>query len=87
MKNPKIKMHGPEHHFLVPAVLLSAYYNKKKDSRKKEDKIKEARKRAEKILGGFCGSHGICGAAMVAMPETGVLHQLLYLRVLGFEMN
>jgi len=64
MKNSKIKMHGPEHHFLVPAVLLSAYYNKKKDYRKKEDKIKEARNRAEKILGGFCGSHGICGAAV-----------------------
>lgn len=64
MKNPKIKMHGPEHHFLVPAVLLSAYYNKKEDYRKKENKIKESRNRAEKILGGFCGSHGICGAAV-----------------------
>ena len=57
-------MHGPEHHFLVPAVLLSAYYNKKKYSRKKEDKIKEARKRVKKILGGVCGSHGICGATV-----------------------
>lgn len=64
MKNPKIKMHGPEHHFLVPAVLLSAYYNKMKDFKKKENKIKESRNRAEKILGGFCGSHGICGAAV-----------------------
>ncbi|GAG20280.1 unnamed protein product, partial [marine sediment metagenome] len=27
MRNPAVKMHGPEHHFLVPAVLLSAYYN------------------------------------------------------------
>ena len=64
MKNPKIKMHGPEHHFLVPAVLLSACYNKKKDYRKKENKIKEARRRAETIFGGVCGSHGICGAAV-----------------------
>ena len=64
MKNPKIKMHGPEHHLLVTAVLLSAYYNKKKDYRKKENKIKEARNRARKILGGLCGSHGICGAAV-----------------------
>jgi hypothetical protein len=30
MKNPQIKMHGPEHHFLVPAVLLAAYYNTQK---------------------------------------------------------
>ena len=35
MKNSKIKMHGPEHHFLVPAVILSACYNKKKTCRKK----------------------------------------------------
>ena len=27
MKNSNINMHGPEHHFLVPAVLLAAYYN------------------------------------------------------------
>jgi hypothetical protein len=50
MKNSKIKMNGPERHFLVPAVLLSAYHNKKRDYRKKENKIKESRNRAEKIL-------------------------------------
>ena len=27
MKSPGLKMHGPEHHFLVPAVLLSAFLN------------------------------------------------------------
>lgn len=27
MRNPKVKMHGPEHHFLVPAVLITAYFN------------------------------------------------------------
>lgn len=64
MRNPNLKMHGPEHHFLVPAVLLASYYNMKKDRKKKETKIKEARRRAEKILGGFCGSHGDCGAAV-----------------------
>ncbi len=25
MRLPAVKMHGPEHHFLVPAVLLAAY--------------------------------------------------------------
>lgn len=64
MKNQKIKMHGPEHHFLVPAVLIAVYYNIKKQYNTKKEKIKEARKRAEKILGGFCGSHGVCGAAV-----------------------
>jgi len=64
MKNPKVKMHGPEHHFLVPAVLITVYYNKKRKYDIKKEKIKEARRRAEKILGGFCGTHGVCGAAV-----------------------
>lgn len=64
MQNPVIKMHGPEHHFLVPAVLLSAFYNKTGEPGQKPGKIQKARQRAEKILGGFCGTHGICGAAV-----------------------
>ena len=63
MVHPEFKMHGPEHHFLVPAVLLAAYYNKAKLYLKKGTAIKEARKRAELILGGFCGTHGNCGSA------------------------
>jgi len=27
MQRPQISLHGPEHHFLVPAVLIAAYYN------------------------------------------------------------
>lgn len=64
MQHPAVKMHGPEHHFLVPAVLLAAYYNLKGDSARKKDKIVEAEKRAKHVLGGFCGSHGDCGAAV-----------------------
>jgi len=64
MKNPNIKMHGPEHHFLVPAVLLTSYYNIKKEYHKKKEKIKKARKRAEQTFGGFCGTHGTCSGAI-----------------------
>jgi hypothetical protein len=64
MRDPRVKMHGPEHHFLVPAVLLSAYYNHRGDSKRKETKIRQAQRRAEKILGGFCGFYGDCGAAV-----------------------
>jgi hypothetical protein len=64
MKSPSVKMHGPEHHFLVPAVLLSAFYNVKGQPGEKEAKIKKARQRADKILGGFCGFYGDCGAAV-----------------------
>ena len=64
MKNPKVAMHGPEHHFLVPAVLLSAYYNLKNDPLAKKEKIAVAQKRASNVLGGFCGFYGDCGAAV-----------------------
>jgi len=64
MKHHAIKMHGPEHHFLIPAVLLAAYYNKTGNLHEKKTNIIKARKRAEKILGGFCGTHGTCGAAV-----------------------
>lgn len=63
MHSEKIKMHGNEHHFLVPAVLIAAYCNKINDP-SKSTKISIARKRAEKILGGFCGTHGNCGAGV-----------------------
>jgi hypothetical protein len=64
MKHPIIKMHGPEHHFLVPAVLIAAYSNIKGEQEEKEARVKKARRRAEKILGGFCGTHGNCGAGV-----------------------
>jgi hypothetical protein len=64
MKSPAVKMHGPEHHFLIPAVLLSAFSNACGRVEEKEAKIKKARQRAEKVLGGFCGFYGDCGAAV-----------------------
>jgi hypothetical protein len=65
MHNPALKMHGPEHHFLVPAVLLAAYYNLQHSSpEEKESKISVARKRSEDIKGGFCGFCVACGAGI-----------------------
>src|SRR5690606_21226399 len=66
MKNSSINMHGPEHHFLVPAVLLTSYYNllMKKDMKTK--KLAVAKMRAKDIKGGFCGFYGNCGAAVGA---------------------
>jgi hypothetical protein len=73
MRNPSVKMHGPEHHFLVPAVLLSAYYNAMDDQAVKAKKVKEARRRSKQILGGFCGYYGDCGAAV----GTGIFMSLI----------
>ena len=65
MRSPLVKMHGPEHHFLVPAVLLCSYCNAK--GLPAEEKIRMigiARRRAEDVKGGFCGFLGSCGAGM-----------------------
>ena len=64
MKSPAIKMHGPEHHYLVPAVLLTTFYNKKGQPGEKAKKLRVARQRAENVLGGFCGFYGACGAGV-----------------------
>ena len=67
MKNPAVKMHGPEHHFLVPAVLLAAYYDRPTAAKVDVvEKIREARNRAKDVKGGFCGFQGACGAAIGA---------------------
>lgn len=64
MRHPYVAMHGPEHHFLVPAVLLTAYFNLKQQRDSIEPKVREARQRAQRIVGGSCGFHGACGAAV-----------------------
>ena len=64
MNNPNIKLHGPEHHFLVPSVLLTAYYNTIGHPEMIPEKIKTAKQRAKNILGGFCGLYGNCGAGV-----------------------
>jgi hypothetical protein len=62
MRDERIKMHGPEHHFLVPAVILAACLTDNPQLR--AEKIKQAKNRAKNVLGGFCGFYGACGAAV-----------------------
>ncbi len=64
MRHPALKLHGPEHHFLVPAVLLAAWSNAKGEGAKRAERVAEARRRSDPILGGFCGLQGVCGAAI-----------------------
>jgi hypothetical protein len=65
MKDRRIKMHGPEHHFLVPAVLLAAYCTETHRPREEKERlIAKARSRAEEVKGGSCGFNGNCGAAV-----------------------
>lgn len=62
--HPAIKLHGPEHHYLVPAALITAYYNATGQKELLPQKLNEAYKRSKKILGGFCGFYGNCGAGV-----------------------
>ncbi len=64
MRHPALKMHGPEHHALVPAALVAAWCNARGEQAGKAEKVAEARRRAEPVLGGFCGRQGACGAAI-----------------------
>ena len=62
MKHPAIKMHGPEHHYLVSCALLAVLRNlgKFKIDGSAFDK---AISRGKKVLLGSCGLWGVCGAA------------------------
>ncbi|HEY3445695.1 MAG TPA: DUF5714 domain-containing protein [Myxococcales bacterium] len=64
MRSPTFHMHGPEHHFLVPAVLLTSFCNAAGRTAEKEKMLQEARRRSDAVLGGFCGFWGACGAAV-----------------------
>ena len=59
---PTMKMHGPEHHSMVPAVLETAHQNIK--GLRDREKIRETIKRGKDIKGGSCGFHGNCGACV-----------------------
>ncbi|WP_227765523.1 DUF5714 domain-containing protein [Zhaonella formicivorans] len=64
MAHPSFKMHGPEHHALVPAVLVTAYGNITGETG--ESHILEAIARGATIPGGMCGNFGACGAGIGA---------------------
>lgn len=62
---PQIHLHGPEHHSIVPCVLLTAFHNcgGKVDY---EKSLLEAWNRGKQVPGGACGFLGACGAAVGA---------------------
>ncbi|MFA7626809.1 MAG: DUF5714 domain-containing protein [Candidatus Kapaibacterium sp.] len=65
MNAPVIKMHGPEHHFIVPAVLLTCINNARKQTDNLIDLLNIADERAVKESSDTCTFHsGVCGAAI-----------------------
>ena len=59
--HPAFPMHGPEHHSLVPAVILTALRND--GAPVTEEQIVAAIRRGETVTGGACAYLGVCGAA------------------------
>ncbi|MBN2151759.1 MAG: radical SAM protein [Candidatus Lokiarchaeota archaeon] len=77
LSNPAFNMYGPEHHVLVPAVLVAAARNngcKKADGSDVADHdLEECFNRSSQIPGGWCGFYGACGAGIGAGVATSVL--------------
>ena len=62
MRHPTIPMHGPEHHAMIAAVLVTAYKNL--TGKVTDDEIKEAIRRGATVPGGYCGLYGADAAAI-----------------------
>ncbi len=60
--HPSIPMHGPEHHAMIPGILLACYRNCGGAISSKE--ILTAISRGADVPGGVCGFWGACGAAI-----------------------
>ena len=62
--HPSVPMHGPEHHAMVPGVILTACRNN--GGPVKNEDILAGIDRGAKVPGGACGFWGSCGAAIGA---------------------
>ena len=65
MEQPCVHMHGPEHHVLVGAALLTACRNSGADI-DLAAALPEMCRRGSQVPGGACGNWGCCGAAVSA---------------------
>lgn len=63
MDQPFCHMHGPEHHVMVGAALLTAYRNAGGDI-ELEEALTEMQSRGKSVPGGACGFWGACGAGI-----------------------
>ncbi len=69
--HPSFPVHGPEHHSLVPAVIVTAYCNTA--GKQKNEMVKTAVERGRTIAGGACAFLGVCGAAVGAGTAFSIL--------------
>jgi len=62
MAHPSVPMHRPEHHAMVPAIIVAAVKNSGYPV--PEGAVEKALERGSKVPGGWCGFYGACGAAI-----------------------
>jgi len=62
MSHPSVPMHGPEHHAIVPAIIVASVENSGYPV--PEGAVETAIERGSKVPGGWCGFFGACGAAV-----------------------
>ena len=60
--HPKMKIHGPEHHAMVPGVILANY--RAHGGEVTDEVLGRAVRRGAKVPGGHCGFWGACGAGV-----------------------
>lgn len=76
--HPAISAHGPEHHALIPAIVVTSCRNAGYDA--PAGALRSAIDRGAKVPGGSCGYMGVCGAAagvgagFAALLEASPLH-------------
>ena len=72
MDQPFCHMHGPEHHVMVGAALLTAYHNAGGEIDLPQA-LAEMMSRGKNVPGGVCGFWGACGAGI----STGIFVSIL----------
>ncbi len=80
MKYPYIHMHGPEHHIMIGAALITAYHNAGGEVDLKEA-LNEMKARGSQYPGGTCGYWGCCGAAVSTGMYMSIINQATPLSV------
>lgn len=79
-------MHGPEHHTLVGASLLVAYFNAGGDIDLEKSLI-ELIKRAREVPGGICGFWGACGAGISSGIFVSIISESTPLTIKPFSLS
>ena len=86
LAQPFCHMHGPEHHVMVGAALLTAYKNAGGDV-ELEKALREMMKRGKSVPGGACGFWGACGAGISSGMFVSIISSSTPLTVEPFALS